>query len=46
MQIQQMIFPLRWALNAMETISSYGGRIDQSVYSFPPTYSNYLKMIF
>ena len=51
MQIQQTLFPLPWALNIMETIDSYGGRIDPDGYQWPPTFrdnrvSKILKDIF
>ena len=33
-----MFSPLPWALNPMDTISSWGGRIDTSGYWWPPIY--------
>jgi hypothetical protein len=33
-------------INAMETISSKGGRIDPGGYRWPPTFSIWLKTIF
>jgi hypothetical protein len=40
-----MFFPLPRALNAMDTIASQGGRIDAGGYRWPPTFSNWVKIV-
>ena len=45
-QVQQKFPHLMGALNAMETIASWGGRIDPDGYRWPPTYSTNSKGFF
>ena len=49
-QVQQKFPHLMGELNAMETIASYGGRIDPGGYRWPPTIpmaqNNYFRLAF